>query len=150
MALTTKEVSSEKRLYRGRRPNHRKSVTESSQLIKVKRSYNMESQTPNSSSNEVGVVWPLAPVQRTDFEIVPRPDDLNGKTVAFVWDYVFRGDEMFPIIESALRAYYPDVNFVSFEAFGNIHGHDEPAVFEALPDRMREYRVDAALVGVGA
>lgn len=96
------------------------------------------------------VVWPLG---RSTTELVAANAglaDLNGKTIGFIWDYVFRGDEMFPVIAEALRQRYPDVRFVDYPAFGNIHGSDERAVIEALPARLRQAQVDGVVVGVGA
>jgi hypothetical protein len=78
-----------------------------------------------------------------------RLSDLNGKRIAFVWDYVFRGDEMFPIIESEIARRYPDASFVPYDEFGNIHGKDSDPVIESLPDALRTQRADAAVIGVG-
>lgn len=78
-----------------------------------------------------------------------RPPSLSGKTVAFVWDYVFRGDEMFPVIGRALRDRFRDVRFVGPDTFGSIFGGDEEAVLEALPSALKDHRVDAVIAGVG-
>ena len=45
------------------------------------------------------VYWPRG--QRTlDVEAVaPKVDSLSGKVVAFLWDYLFRGDEIFAILK---------------------------------------------------
>ena len=79
----------------------------------------------------------------------PRLDGLDGKTIAFVWDYVFRGDDMFPAIEQALQQRFAGMTFVPYDAFGSIFGGDEEAVLEALPDKLRALRVDGAICGVG-
>jgi hypothetical protein len=96
------------------------------------------------------VVWPLG---RTTVEAPARQvrlPDPAGKTVAFVWDYLFLGDEIFPVIQDELTRHHPDLHFVGWEAFGNIHGPDEPEVRAALPDRLRSEGVDAVIVGIGA
>jgi len=67
-----------------------------------------------------------------------------------VWDYLFKGDAMFETVCGPLRERWPGVEFVGPEPFGNIHGPDERQVVEDLPRRLREQRVDAAIVGVGA
>ena len=77
--------------------------------------------------------------QRGDFEVLSpggpfgveispaarRLDSLDGKTIAFVWDYVFRGDDMFPVIERTLAERFNDIRFVPYDAFGSIFGGDE-------------------------
>ena len=101
------------------------------------------------------VVWPSAPLYETDEQPVengaktPRFRD-EGFRLGFVWDYVFNGDEMFEAIKTAFAAEHVDVEFVDYEAFGNIHSHDEDEVVAQLPDAFRRERVDAVVVGVGA
>jgi hypothetical protein len=79
-----------------------------------------------------------------------RIPDLSGKTIAFVWDYIFRGDEMFDLIKEELGKRYDGVQFVDYAAFGNIHGAHELDELAALPGRLAEHGVDAAVIGVAA
>jgi hypothetical protein len=95
------------------------------------------------------VVWPLAPVDRRELVAVDRPGTLEGKRVAFLWDYIFRGDKMFDVIELELRSQFPSIEIIGFDEFGDIQSHDEH-ILRDLPDRLRKHRVDAAIVGVGA
>jgi hypothetical protein len=76
--------------------------------------------------------------------------DLNGRTVGYIWDWVFRGDEMFEIISEHLAAQFPDVRFVDHTVFGNMHGPEEREIVAALPGKLHEHGVDAVVVGVGA
>ena len=78
----------------------------------------------------------------------PRLASFDGRTVAFVWDSMFKGDTMFEILAQQLRGVAPDVRFVGHEVFGDIHA-DHTAVAD-LPDRLREWSVDAAIVGICA
>jgi len=94
------------------------------------------------------VVWPQAPMGVQRRRHAARLDDLRGKRVAFVWEYMFRGDELFPELQRHLVEHY-GVEVVGYEAFGNTHGPDEAAVVAALPDALRRWRVDAAVSGVG-
>ena len=94
------------------------------------------------------VVWPKSPLGVQRGRHAPRLDDLRGKRIAFVWEYMFRGDELFPELERYLRDTY-DCEIVGYEAFGNTHGPDEAAVVAALPQKLRDWRVDAAVSGVG-
>jgi hypothetical protein len=96
------------------------------------------------------VVWPSGPRQTHDFAPAARPADLNGRTIAFVWDYIFRGDEMWEVIQRELAARFPDVRFAGYEGFGNIHSTEEREVLAGLPQRLRELDVAAAIVGVAA
>ncbi len=97
------------------------------------------------------VVWPLGKSSsRLTFEPSTPVSDLNGKTVAEVWDWVFKGDQMFPIIREQLRQRFPDVKFVDYQAFGNVHGADEREVVAALPGLLIQHGIDAVICGVGA
>jgi hypothetical protein len=101
-----------------------------------------------SDSTVQPVLWPRG---RRTVEVLPiakRLPSLEGKTIAHVWDYMFRGDEIFPILEEALARRFPGVRFVPYEAFGSTHGADEHAVVAALPDKLREHGVDAVISGM--
>lgn len=88
--------------------------------------------------------WAGAPLQ-------PAPvRATRAQRVGFVWDYVFRGDEMFRIAEEELRGSDRDLTFVGHEAFGDIHGRDEAHVMADLPGRLQAEQVDTVIVGVGA
>ncbi len=96
------------------------------------------------------VVSPIPPQRVERPSVADALPSLTGKTVAFIWDSLFDGDLCFEAITAELSQHYNDVTYVGHEAFGDIHGRDERAVVAALPDRLAEYRVDAAIVGVGA
>ena len=90
----------------------------------------------------------VSPVGRWVGEAVrPAP---GGRRVGFVWDHVFRGDEIFRVVEAELRARDDGLSFVGWPAFGDIHGPDERRVLGELGDRLRAEEVDAVIVGVGA
>lgn len=95
------------------------------------------------------VVWPRSPrgVQRQ--RTADRLATLDGTTVAFLWDYVFRGDELFPVLEQALSARFPDLEIISYEEFGNLHGADEHERIGRLGAQLRERHVDAVVSGMG-
>ncbi|MBL4603092.1 MAG: hypothetical protein JKY84_10110 [Emcibacteraceae bacterium] len=98
---------------------------------------------------EYETVWPGGIAAVPTFQPAMRPKDLAGLTVAFVWDYVFRGDDIFPILEEALANLYPTMKFVSYDTFGNIFGGDEHAVLDRLPDLLAANKVDVVISGVG-
>ena len=69
--------------------------------------------------------------------------------VAFLWDHVFRGDELFPVLERELVARHPDIEIVGYAEFGNFHGSDEAKVIAALPNELESRRVQAVISGNG-
>lgn len=95
------------------------------------------------------VVWPKSPRGAQPQRAAARLDTLAGKRVGFVWDYLFRGDELFPALESELRRRFPDIEIVGYETFGNIHGPDEAALVAGLAGALRAERVDAVVCGNG-
>lgn len=98
------------------------------------------------------VVWPLGRSRVEEVAANERPADLSGKTIGFIWDYLFKGPEMFEMFKAQLSAKFPGVRYVDYQVFGNIHGSDaeEKANLGALPERLREHGVDAVVVAVGA
>jgi hypothetical protein len=95
------------------------------------------------------VVWPRSAKTVDIAPLAPRPPTLEGKTVAQLWDYLFRGDEIFPMIEDGLKERYPGVRFVRYDEFGSTHGGDEHEVIAALPERLKALGVDAVISGMG-
>ena len=57
--------------------------------------------------------------------LAKRLDTLEGKTIAQLWDDLFRGDEILPMLEEALGKRFPGVNFVDHDTFGSTHGDEE-------------------------
>lgn len=111
----------------------------------------MTAERPDAVSEpEFAVVWPSARSTFPRVALNTRLPDPEGKRIGFIWDHVFRGDEIYELVEAELAKRYPTMTFVPYPEFGNIHGEDEPQVFAALPDRLREEEVDAVIVGVGA
>jgi len=95
------------------------------------------------------VYWPRSPRQAQPRQLAPRLETLEGKKVAQLWDYMFRGDEVFALLEEAIGARFPGVRFVNWREFGSTHGSDEREFVAALPQRLRELGVDAAISGMG-
>ncbi len=94
------------------------------------------------------VLWPrgkrVAPI--TPF--AKRLDTLNGKTVCELWDYAFRGEEIFSMLEKALRERYPDVKFVSWREFPAEGDHRFPD-WETHPKVLAEKGCDAVITSMG-
>ncbi len=102
----------------------------------------------NSGDGNYEVLWPRAERRMKRKALAPRPASLEGKTIAQIWDFIFRGDEVFAALEEGLKARYPGVKFVSWREFGNTHGATERQIVASLPERLKAMGVDAVLSGM--
>ena len=80
----------------------------------------------------------------------PRVPDLNGKTICELWDVIFRGETIYPLVREHIRKRFPGVKFVGYEEFGNFHGAREAQVSAEIPAKLRAHNADAVIVGIGA
>ena len=96
------------------------------------------------------VVWPLG--RRASALATPtkRVADLSGKTVCELWDLLFRGEEIFPLIREELSKLYPGIKFVDYSNFGNTHGANQTELVAALPKILEQHGCDAVISGIGA
>jgi hypothetical protein len=99
--------------------------------------------------NKYDVVWPAGKKTISNAKLAKRPDTLNGKVIAELWDWVFKGDIMFEALRKAIKEQYPDATFISWEEFGEIHGPNEDEVLKALPGKLKDFNVDVVICGVG-
>lgn len=104
---------------------------------------------PRSGSGHFQTVWPGSPRAVEAARYAARPAGKEGLRIAQLWDYLFRGDEIFDMLEEPLKARLPGAQFVSWRSFGSTHGADEADVLAALPDRLCEAGVDLVLSGIG-
>jgi hypothetical protein len=103
----------------------------------------------SGDDGEYAVVWPRAPRTAKLTRLAERYDTLRGKTIAQLWDYIFRGDEIFPLLEVELARRFPDTRFVSYKVFGSTHGAKEREVLAKLPAMLKEHGADAVISGMG-
>ncbi|MBI2906634.1 MAG: hypothetical protein HYX92_03140 [Chloroflexi bacterium] len=96
------------------------------------------------------VVWPLGRLVYETLPLAHRCPDLAGKTVCELWDWLFRGGEIFPAIREVLSSRYPDIKFVEHTVFGDTRGAREREVVAALPDLLHKHGCDAVISGIGA
>ena len=96
------------------------------------------------------VLWPLSRKAIKTTAAAPRLPDLNGKTICELWDVIFRGETIYPLVREYIKARLPGAKFVGHSEFGNFHGAREHQVTAALPEKLRRHRADAAIVGIGA
>jgi len=95
------------------------------------------------------VVWPRSPRGVQKRRRSARLDTLDGKRVAFLWDYLFRGDELFPVLAKQLKARFGGVEIVDFTEFGNLHGADEKERVAQLPNDLQIRGIDAVVSAMG-
>jgi hypothetical protein len=94
------------------------------------------------------VLWPRGRRTVAARPVAARLESLAGKTIGQLWDDLFRGDEIFPMLEAALAERFPGIRFVDYRTFGSTHGAEEHAVLADLPKRMRELGIDAVISGM--
>lgn len=95
------------------------------------------------------VVWPQSPQGVHGKRPADRLDTLNGKRIGFLWDYMFRGEEIFPALERELTSRFAGIEIVGYDIFGNTHGPDESQVVGEIPNTIAARGVDAVVSGVG-
>lgn len=101
-------------------------------------------------NQEYAVAWPLGRRMSAAIDSPGRGESLDGKTVCELWDLMFRGEEMYPLIREALRKRYPSVKFVDHTVFGNTHGAKQNELVAALPALLKQHGCDVVISGVGA
>ena len=94
------------------------------------------------------VVWPRGAKTVQATNVAPRLGTLDGKVIGQLWDDLFRGDEIFPILEEELARRFPGVRFVRYDVFGSTHGRDEQRVLAELPSKLKALEVDAVISGM--
>jgi len=100
------------------------------------------------NAGRFAAVWPRSPRVLKKKSLAPRIDTLDGKKIAFLWDYMFRGDEVFALLGEGLKRRFPQVEFVSWKEFGNTHSREEREVLAALPRRLQELGIHAVISGM--
>ena len=96
------------------------------------------------------VVWPLGRPAYDSRSPSARVTDLNGKVIGELWDYLFRGEEIFPILRERLKARFPGIRFVTYDVFGNVHGPRQRELVKRVPELLRQHEVDAVISAIGA
>lgn len=96
------------------------------------------------------VVAPIGPQVGEPIPLAARLPSLDGRVIGELWNHGFRGEEVFAGLRARLAERQPGLQVVGHATFGRIHGPDEEAVLEGLPDRLRRHRVEGVVSGVGA
>lgn len=96
------------------------------------------------------VLWPLARKAKGAESTARGLGDLSGKTIAELWDYIFRGEVIYPMVRELLQARYPGIKFIPWSEFGNTHGPKQREIVAGLPDKLKTLKVDGVISGIGA
>jgi hypothetical protein len=106
---------------------------------------------PMSDYPRESVLWPRSRCAAAGNPLAPRARDLNEKTICELWDVIFRGETIYPLVREYIRARYPRVKFVDYTHFGNFYGaREEDNIATRLPQHLKAHKADAAIVGIGA
>ncbi len=95
------------------------------------------------------VLWPRGKKVTQATRLAKRLDNLKGKTIGELWNWVYRGDQIFPILERNLTTQFPTIKFVNYEVFGSTHGSEEARTLAALRDKLRQNKCDAIISSTG-
>lgn len=105
------------------------------------------------SSNDAheSVLWPLSRRATMRDVAAPRLDDLSGKTIGELWDVIFRGEVIYPLVRDYFRKRFPGVKFVEYSELGSFYGaKEESDIATRLPAQLRAKGCDAVIIGIGA
>ena len=102
-----------------------------------------------SQNGTYEVVWPCGEKVGKITRLAKRLDTLKGKTVCELWDYLFRGEKIFQILEGELAKQYPGIKFVNYSEFGSTHGGEERTTIASLASKLKEKGCDAVISAVG-
>lgn len=105
--------------------------------------------TEGNRDGHYEVVWPRSERQQKQKPLAKRLENLNGKTIAQLWDMRYRGNLVFRMMEDDLKERFPDIRFVSWQEFGSTYGSNERELVASLPDRFRKLGVDAVISAMG-
>lgn len=95
-------------------------------------------------------VWPLGKSAYAIAAPRSRLADLNGKTIGELWNRVFRGEEIFPVLRAALKERFPGIRIVDYSNFGATHGAGQEQALAEMPQLLARHGIDAVISGVGA
>ena len=96
------------------------------------------------------VVWPISKRAVKKTRAANRKPDLNGKVIIELWDVIFRGEIIYPLVREYIKKRFPNVHFVPYTEIGNFHGARESQVTATIADKLKYFKADAAIVGIGA
>src|SRR5918993_1447803 len=101
------------------------------------------------NSGDYAVVWPRSAKAVEITPLARRLETIEGKTIAFLWDDLFRGDEIWPILKQEIGKRFTGVNFIDHDVFGSTHGDEEQGALSDLRGKIKWTKSDAVVSGRG-
>ena len=95
------------------------------------------------------VLWPRGRRAITINPLARRSGSLENQTIGELWDGLFRGNEIFPMLREGLSRQYPGVKFVPWTDFPRDGDHGFPD-WNVHPGLLSEKGCDMVIVGTGA
>ena len=96
---------------------------------------------PATATGSIFVLDPTAPPRELRHTMAPRPPDLRGKSVGFLWNSKPNGDILFDRLEALLREKYEISNVV--------HQRKPSASIAAKQEVMDAWTTSAQVASVG-
>ena len=79
--------------------------------------------------------------------LAPRSGLIGGR-IGFLWENIFRGNEIFPILKMKISEPFDKVEFVGYENFGSTFGHGSCITLTNIPNYLNK-KINAILPGIG-
>ena len=95
------------------------------------------------------VINPLGKLTQKAKTETTRLGNLDGMTIAELSNHKFGSELTFQVLEKALMKRFPNLKLIPHTAFGDMYGTSESDVIKALPDKLKEFEVDAVISGNG-
>ena len=74
---------------------------------------------------------------------------LIGDRIGFLWEKIFRGNEIFPILEIKISERFDKVELVGYENFGSTVGHYSFITLTNISNYLKKIQINAILPGIG-
>ena len=94
-------------------------------------------------------LWPRGKRAIANEPLANRSGVLENQTIGELWDGLFRGNEIFPILRDGLSRKYPGLKFIPWNDFPRDGDHGFPD-WKKHPDLLSEKGCDMVMVGTGA
>lgn len=99
--------------------------------------------------NRYEVLWPRGKKAFTYHPLARRPSTLEGQTIGELWDGLFRGNEIFPLLREGISERYPGVKFIPWTEFPRDGDHGFPD-WAAHPNLLTEKGCNLVITATGA
>ena len=103
---------------------------------------------------KLDVISPVGDETVTRKAVAPPIDTLEGKTIAEVWNGVYKGDETFPKLRALLKQRFPGLKIIPYTEFPANYGgetrKEQQEAAKRIAELAKEKGCDAVITGNGA